>query len=283
MRPRECSTCHEVKPRAEYESPRARRCAACTEAARSASVCGVCGVSLPLKAKGQPQRECAAQACRDETRRRAVAAAHAARRAAYAARTELACSWCETVKPWDDDHYSPRQRINGVTTKRDTVCKPCQAAIVRDRYHADPERRRQNLARARARQKEIARRMDADPEYAEQVREQRREWARSARARQDAEPVRFDPGAAVLPGRPLGEFVTLRAQTTPGGMDALAARLQVSHKTVAAWRAGERDVAVGIADAALVALDVLWFDVWDPDKHPEAAAVFDPDEVALAV
>jgi hypothetical protein len=51
-------------------------------------------------------------------------------------------------------------------------------------------------------------------------------------------------------------------------------RAGVPERTLHRWRYGEVGaVQLAVADQVLQRLDLLWFDVWPPERFPEVAAV----------
>ena len=58
-------------------------------------------------------------------------------------------------------------------------------------------------------------------------------------------------------------------------LDAAGARFGVDEKTIRRWRDDRGSVRLSDADSVLVAIDLLWFDVWDPAVYPEVAAIWE--------
>jgi hypothetical protein len=55
----------------------------------------------------------------------------------------------------------------------------------------------------------------------------------------------------------------------------------VQQRAYYAWRVGERaSVRFAVADRSLTAMDLNWWDVWDPVEYPEVARQFEADDDA---
>lgn len=198
------------------------------------------------------------------------------------------CSACGKLKPRSTEYFSPSRRgPNGEVTLLSHMCKPCAAAQKRDQYASDKAYRAESLARAKRQRERIEARCAVDPEFAAEWAEKRRRWDRERAARlRDAppepEPLRVVHGGPRLPGQPLGEAIERAARFVEGGLEPLCELVGVAPRTVYAWKTGERSAELVNADGVLEALDLLWWDVWDPAHYPEVAAVFEGEEAAAA-
>lgn len=156
---------------------------------------------------------------------------------------------------------------------------------------ANPELREARLAAQRARHAE---RMASDPAYRARRREIHR-WSRveqAAREGREYRPRRYRAGeplavereaGGVLPSAPLADAIArfARRQTFGGRatrqevLDRIAADSGVSEKTMRDWTEGHRPtVQLDTAERILIALDLLWLDVYDPVKYPRARELF---------
>lgn len=284
---RTCATCRAEKPRGEYPSPQARRCTACLREAAEASKCGVCRKPLPLDAKGQPRKTCGEAECVRKRLARSGRKGARVKTQRARQRKRRRCTHCGVLKAKTTENFSPasRDRQTGEVSRLSHVCKPCAAALKRDRYRSDPQAREKALARARERRERILDRIASDEEFAVSWIERRRGYERDRQARQKlapSEPERVTlKGGPRLPGPPLARAVVREAERRGVDLDVLAEVIGTHGRRVRAWQAGE-NVELVAADAALVELDVLWWDVWDPEEHPVAAAAFEGDMATAA-
>lgn len=256
------------------------------------SVCVVCRRPVPLSAKGEPRKVCAKPSdCATVLRKRIGARGNAVKarrwRQSSAARWKV-CPCCGVRKARTSENFAVAKRApDGSVTTLDSTCKPCRAAEARDRYASDPERRRKVLARAKRQRERIEARCAVDPEFAAEWAEKRRRWDRERAARlrdvlPEPEPLRVVHGGPRLPGQPLGEAIERAARFVEGGFEPLCELVGVAPRTVYAWKTGERSAELVNADGVLEALDLLWWEVWDPERYPEVVAVFEGEEAAAA-
>ena len=70
-----------------------------------------------------------------------------------------------------------------------------------------------------------------------------------------------------IPGQPLAAFFDRRAQRS--SLEHVCKRADTSVRQVNRWRRGEQPVSLNDADRALVKLNALWWDVYNPDTVRE--------------
>lgn len=89
----------------------------------------------------------------------------------------------------------------------------------------------------------------------------------------------------LLPAAPLSMAVErwLSREIALGGeRPALVACLGADDRTLWDWREGKRrSVELPLADRILTALDVLWFDVWDPEVFPDVVRFWEGSPVLI--
>lgn len=220
---------------------------------------------------------------RNECRAQALAAAGrigGQRKRARAPGTHT-CPHCARTLPRNGRHFyaARRDKETGEVTRWDCVCKRCQKAIQREKYHSMPGRRARHLAAARRQRERIEARRREDPAFDAEFRRKRKEWNRRARSGGSRKPDRVpDRASPRLPGRPLAEAITRlierdrpeEAELSTRTIEAVCERLGVSSKSYSRWLDGGQ-VQLDVADTALARGGLLWFDVWDPAEHPEVA------------
>lgn len=97
------------------------------------------------------------------------------------------------------------------------------------------------------------------------------------KAGQDVVPhldVMHENGGPPLPAQPL--MVAIDEWMAREGLSdvAAAALIGTADRRFREWRHGG-NTRLAIADAALVAMDLLWFDVWPEDQYPDVAAIWE--------
>lgn len=158
-----------------------------------------------------------------------------------------------------------------VRALRKQMCEKCKKA-------SDERRRQANARRAREayaadpqkfvrRAMESSRRRKLDPAYRAEEAEKRRlsyrlrQQARGKQVRQIRSRVAMPEAVkAWLPGRPLAQAIDRLAE----GVDlrTVCELAGIEERSVTAWRRGERNVEMDMADTVLTRLDLLWWDVW---------------------
>jgi hypothetical protein len=213
---------------------------------------------------------------------------------------EYRCSQCmrwgrENVRGWcrDCKTFASRQRRRAMTAAERQADRERKRELRERRLAENPEARRQEYERTeRARQERLRR----DPER-EREMQRRRARRYQERIRQDPEryqerleKMRIDNGLRRMRnGQPTGS-VQRRTRVKPARADVAAAPLAAAilrwsdpdtdlgtaceaagtdARTVRGWRSGERRRArFAIAERILVALDLHWWDVFDPASAP---------------
>lgn len=86
-------------------------------------------------------------------------------------------------------------------------------------------------------------------------------------------------GRRDIPGAPLARVIRRRMMQAGEPLDAFCSGLGTSARAVTNWEAGGMVSEVTV-DRLLIALGLLWFDVWSPEEFPRVAALFDSVEAA---
>jgi hypothetical protein len=143
--------------------------------------CVFCSAGLPWARKARTicdRRECKSAASAASGRQ---AAARARRRQIEAA--ERTCTGpCGRTLPQDRDHYSIRKRDDDGTIRWDAQCKRCRNEQHRRRYAERADYRAKKLADARRQRDRERALMEADPDFAAEQRQRKREWQAAYRA-----------------------------------------------------------------------------------------------------
>ena len=265
--PKPCRKCGEVKPKMRGRT----MCDDCAEAERwraqkrrrgkramQRKPCRGCG-----RPKGDGQRRIYCDACRADRQ---------------APRTCRTCG------------------VNPITTPRAKQCDTCRAlAPQRKREYVRAYKARKRAEdptyadrvrewERRSRQKAAARRK-RDKQAADRLRERRRLSYRLRRERRDGihvDKIRYTPARSMpqsrsrvlLPVAPLLGAIEARAEREGEPAFTFATRsVGVEERQWTRWKSGEsRSVLASDADRVLIALDLLWFDVWAPEDDGYGAA-----------
>jgi len=276
-RARKCLLCHEKKPGEGFPLGRKRT--------RRSAICWLCW----------------------EERAYAVDARIMAWRATWtdpkSARKVRRCCRCREVKDLEREFYLRRK---GPSTVYSPHCKDCHNAVTGEAYarrRSDPEQVKRERAagratskryrethreKARAASRAWKRRMYADPKRRAQLLEDHRITYRLKREREGL-PVRPN-GSRIkavrqrerrrLPVEPLASLVTSvieqREADANGERSAvvgtLCESLGISVRTLYRWKHEGTAVPVGVAERALLALEVEFESVWTPEGFPELYA-----------
>ncbi len=203
------------------------------------------------------------------------------------------CTQCREEKPLHTHFAVNRRRKNGAVVYL-YECRKCSSKRTTEasrwRYQVSPEARRKHLeadARWRARNPEKATecarkawlRVKNDPVLHERRKRLKREAAAARALAEGRTPkpllavVPEEIRAARVPARQLAtacdEYVAREVRL--GNEDALGRlfahmTVEAGQRALYAWRSGERvSVSLDEADAVLVALGLLWWDVWNED------------------
>lgn len=182
------------------------------------------------------------------------------------------CVRCRETKTWGE-FFAHVRWDDGTVRRPRSLCKVC-----------DRERRRLNQRRVRA---EIAK----DPDQLEAYKQRQREYNATYRRRAGKayrSGGELPTPVELLPSAPLAAaIVQVAAEEAQGdhGHDrrliTVCERAGVSDRTMRFWRSGVRtEVEFAVADRALLALDLLWWEVWPPEQFPDVAELFEPEAVA---
>lgn len=179
--------------------------------------------------------------------------------------------------------------------------RAAEAAYKARRMAEDPEGER---ARRRELQRQARERRKKNPAAMRRYRETARMDARlraerAGRTMRSSEKVRERDEVAAgrmpfLPAKPLGDVLEARIQKALAGREygGVEGSTQPTRETVCQgygatirdlldWKSGRREgVRFDTAERVMIALDLLWFDIWPPEEFPEVAAVFDHDAQA---
>ncbi len=294
--PRACIRCHEIKPADAFDwgdgGPNYRRRR------------GVCRECLSLEA--------------EQTREKKKQAEQQRKTFKQDGRWVRRCRLCGEVKALEEGFYRARAVPTGrLSEDFQYDCRACQIKRVdgyqSEMWKVDPAfRERRNAERrawrARNEDREVVYRRRArekvrsDPErYKAQLEMQR--IGRRLRAEREGRSMR-----AVVLGThtgirlPMGPFRTkvieaaLRQRqfehnpmglvdgesTNDNIIGATAEFFGVSERRLWAWRAGSSNLDADAAERALIAMDLLWWEVWEPgdEGYEEARAYFEGDEDA---
>jgi hypothetical protein len=201
------------------------------------------------------------------------------------------------------NYYVTRPRVEGVQ-RFDYRCKPCAREVGREKYRRQKESG-ERLARKREVGREAQRRYEqrhpdrvraARKRYVARLKRQPTRWAErldnrriQAALRREAETgtarrqaPRADTPRTVLterggmlPSGPLVALVESRARGVVALTEACEA-LAIDERQYRSWKAGQR-VQLDVAERVIHAANLLWFDVYDearwPEAHAEAAAL----------
>lgn len=218
---------------------------------------------------------------------------------------------CGRVLPWTTEHYYVNKREpDGSIKALYPKCKACTRQRVK-------EHRLRNYRKVRAREKELREARMRDPEFVER---QRRYWeAHRERERNDPRALRRaretrrmtqrlraeregrpsaesdaalrDEAGGYLPAAPLADAIRRwMAGIVDATREDAAAACGVDARTIFGWLGPDdkpgpgayEQVRLDAADRALIGLDLLWFDVWDPVEFPRAVELFEGVSLAAA-
>lgn len=281
-----CVRCKQPRWRAEYQHPVAKKCIACV--AKDERVkCRHCGGPAGLTSRGKHRKFCEKPEC---VRARHLHVGHVAntrRSKRIRALKTKRCPACEVTKPKTLEFFCAIARDdNGEVTRWHAWCRSCFNANRREMIRSNPELRAQALERRREyhrRQREL---FERDPEAYRAHREHRKPIERASKERRaqatDDIPQRdTEPGwSGYGPSMPAAPLMTvLDAWMESEGMSDLAAAAQLgtSDRRFRDWRKPGATTRMSLVDAALVAMDLLWFDVYPPDQYPEVAAIWEAE------
>jgi hypothetical protein len=280
---RKCRSCCEVRWRAEFDNLYTKRCVYCTRKVLSAAHCNACGDPSGLTRDRKPRRYCDKSACQDAKRAEVgkVVSEMAARK--MSARRSKVCPVCAKRKPLTDEFWSVGRRTVAGEKRYESYCRSCKAADARVRYATDEQRRTAARARAARHREEMLRRRAEDPEFNAAFLERKR--ASSARER-EVRRLRREEAKRVPAQQPSsGTGPEMPAQPLMVAIDAWIAREEITEVAAADrlgttdrrfrdWRKGG-NTRMSIVDRALSAMDLLWFDVYDPATYPEVEAIWE--------
>ncbi len=273
-----------MKSPSEYRSPQSRSCDACLTAAESAC-CQRCGVwTGRLGHSAEPRLYCAeclpgVKAANRLRGRRALG-----ERLRH--RTSVVCPACAKRVPRTFEFFAVcTYGEDGLPMKWDPYCRSCRRAYLRLLYRARPDMRERARARARVQAAKRRARMAVDPAYAEQVRAQRRRWAREEREREREAPSSNGVTGPEIPAGELARAILQLAHwepgtngdAEPGVLQDVCGRADVAERTVFRWRTSPGAVVrASLADRVMVNLDLLWWQVWPQGSpgHEEARRAF---------
>jgi hypothetical protein len=203
-----------------------------------------------------------------------------------------------TVRTWDGfcrtcraaqrrERYAAKsveERREDARRRWDAVKADPEKMAARRAKNAEAQReyRRKHPEKTRRQHREWMARMRKDPvryrAYLERCRinyrlraeREGRELARAGVTRFKVEHPTFVPGAIrKLPAAPLARVVKSAARRQQRTVEEMAIFCGVSLRTVEAWEDERELVQFNAADGVLVALGLLWFDVWDCERHGE--------------
>ncbi len=291
-RTRACRTCGLELPWSEYRDVHARQCEGCRHRKGTCRCCGG-----PTEQKRDRSGHFRAYCDRGECQAVKLTVAGLANAAAWAERArrrrKKRCPCCGLDKPLTAEHWYFYDSARAKPSHRhDAYCIPCRRADQNARYKTSERRKASARARAARQREQIEARRAADPEFDREYRAQRNRWSRERKARLRAEAANPTPpplvrGGPKLPAPPLAEVLVAAAERDrpPPGLDSrrvdgdqciglICERAGVPERTLHRWRYGEVGaVQLAVADQVLQRLDLLWFDVWPPERFPEVAAV----------
>lgn len=160
-------------------------------------------------------------------------------------------------------------------------CKPCR------RQESNRSRRAAwaaNREEARRKQREKRRQQMADPAFRARDLRQRRE-RRAIAAAQAGRTLRLLAPPANpterLPARPLLDAMARLAELEQRDVHTIARRAGMRDRLVYELTTRQEPrVSIETADRALLNLDLLWWEVWDPQAHPDVQQIFEPEATA---
>jgi hypothetical protein len=293
---RRCMTCRVFKPFAMFSGPAARRCNTCRHRAKTAP-CIVCGDLAGEAVRGYPRKICDKPACRSalssKNRKTVIVLAAREREALKTKR----CPNCERRKPATLEHWAPGGMGFDGKIRLDSYCRPCRAALSRDRAR-NPETRARTRESGRKKREQLKARRAADPVFDAQFRAKRREWERKSRAKRkalDAAGVpaveHHHPGGVQIPALPLAVFIEREVSKTQNRLNGHAPAMDttlekicmkfgIASRRLREWREQPGcKVSLDVADRVITNADRLWFDIYDaelfPVEHQLAALAFE--------
>jgi hypothetical protein len=280
-------TCKNTKPIVEFRAGRARRCISC---------------DIARAARDLRDREAAEERRRERRKTWTVGNT-----------TFRKCRSCSEIRELTDGFYRARSVLTGnPTLDYQYDCKVCQRKHVAEQQawmrtkRADFYRaqraaqtrawRKNNAERYRAGRVAYMERLAADPARRAAFLESKRISHRLRRELQDGVSVTdikprdvTAPGAerrgGLLPSRPLADKLALVFAAENDGdlaIEDFCVRVGITDRTLRAWQTGERpSVRFDAADRVLVALGLLWWDVWtSPEDAVIAERVFEGERQA---
>lgn len=269
---RTCTRCRRPRWAGQFRSMRARRCLSCEHEVRNGT-CTVCGGTTPPPVHGpKPRTVCDDPVCMSTVLSKGSLKARARHRAKLATRTTRHCAYCGETKPLDAFG----------TGNSSYWCRSCRNAVMRDRYRNDERVRQQTLERVRRAHERHTVRMQ-DPAYAEAYRAKDRARRRAREERRQQEEAQQTQGnvpgysgtGPSMPVAPLWAAVERFMEDRGMTKGATAALFGTSERSLWRWEHDGAWVRLEQADAALVAMDMLWFEVWDEAEYPEVAAIWE--------
>lgn len=278
---RKCQRCREIRWRGEWESIHTNLCIPCVQDAARRK-CVHCHGSVPVTRTDRHRKYCDAPECQ------AAKMNTLARRGLRARQEKLGatkvCPACAKPKPRTAEFWAVSKRDGSNVKQLDSYCRPCRAADMRARYETDEKRRRDARDRAKRQKARNRERMLADPVFADEMRRRKREydrrykWQRRAQALPAAgKPMGYSGVGPRLPVAPLWAAVERFMADRDMTKDATAALFGVSERALYRWEHESKSVRLEAADAALVGMDLLWWEVWSPDEYPKVAAIWEAD------
>lgn len=281
-----CMTCKELRWRSEYAYGVAKRCLSCQKRLARAK-CKNCGDLVELTTRRRPKKFCAKPECQKARWLYCGGISGKKRSARCRARKTQTCSACGVAKPRTTEFFTPivRDRDTGEVSRFHPWCRKCFNATRREQQKTDEAHRLQRAAERRARYERQRQMFAEDREAYEAFRERRREIERAYAARRRAKrrnsehaesrPAPTSGHGPNIPARPL--MAVIASWQERERLDDLTAaeRLGVSDRRMREWRKDGAWTRLEIADKCLIALDLLWWEVWDPEEYPEVARIWE--------
>jgi hypothetical protein len=283
---RKCLKCKDQKWPAEFETIYAKRCMECRDAL-ALSKCQNCGG--PTGADRNPRKYCMAPECQEAKALNRARLGGQRRSARIAGLKTKRCPACGKSKPRTLEHFTISERhVDGTVKRLMGLCRPCKRAYDAALYAINDDVREAARARNRGRYARAKERMQVDPEFAERMRAQGRERSRrykerrrqqrdvgTFRATENAKDAGWSGNGPPMPAGPLmaalDEYKRVEGLTD----DALAARIGTTPRRLYEWRLPGSTTRMSLVDAALVEMDMLWFDIYPEDEFPEVAAIWE--------
>lgn len=219
---------------------------------------------LPLSASGEVRRCCPTMTCQRQLIRETRHLAHRG----HFAKGDKACPRCTNSYPRTPAYwYVSKRDAEGHPVSLDGYCKTCRKARTREVYRDDPHYRQRTIDRAAEQRRVMMARRQADPQYDAEMRARKAAHSREQRRWRREHPVEGSVASSGWSSEPMDARPIVAAMETfaLARGESLEATFGPSlARSARRWRSESRFASASVVDRALVLMDVLWWEVYDP-------------------